>query len=73
MEIRFPTDDESPHYLSQFVFSRAGDAILIEVTDQRNNQKCATLVDLENFKSAMSSLGAIKCIETEQVIRLKDF
>ena len=63
MEIRFPTDDESPHYLSHFVLSRAGAAVLLEVTDMRNTQKCAALIPLEKFVEAAALLGAIKVVD----------
>ena len=63
MEIRFPTGDDSPHYLATFIFSRAGDAMLIEVADQRNTHKCSTLVPLETFREAMATLGAVKIVD----------
>jgi len=63
MEIRFPTDADSPHYLSYFVLSRAGDAVLIEVADQRNQQKCAALIPLEKFVEVAALLGAIKIVD----------
>lgn len=63
MEIRFSTDADSPHYLSQFVLSRAGDAVLLEVTDERNRQKCAALVPLQTFVEAVAMLGAVKVVD----------
>jgi len=63
MEIRFPTDADSPHYLSSFVLSRAGNAVLLEVADQRNQQKCAALIPLQTFIEAVAMLGAIKTVD----------
>lgn len=72
MEIRFPATD-APHYLSEIVFSRGGDAINIEVVDRRNVQKALFSIDRQQFIEAMSALGCVKEIQTEQVVRLKDF
>ena len=72
MEIRFPATD-APHYLQEIVFSRGGNKINIEIVDTRNVQKALYSIERETFTEAMAMLGCIKEIQTEQVIRLKDF
>lgn len=71
-EIRFPMT-EAPHYLSTLVFSRGGDAVNIEIVDARNQQKALCSILLDTFREAMAFLGCVKEIQTEQVIKLKDF
>lgn len=72
MEIRFPMTD-APHYLTTLVFSRGGDAINIEIVDGRNQQRALCTIPLADFREAMAMFGCVKEIQTEQVIRVKDF
>jgi len=72
MEIRFPATD-APPYLREIVFSRGGDKINVEIVDGRNTQKALYSIDRNTFLEAMAMLGCIKEIQTEQIIRLKDF
>lgn len=72
MNIRFPAT-EAPHYLNTIVFSRGGDAINIEIADDKNQQKALYCIPRDQFIEAMALLGCIKCIETEHVISIKEF
>lgn len=71
-EIRFPMTD-APHYLTTLVFSRGGEAVNVEVVDERNQQKALCTIPLDKFREAMAFLGCVKVIEGESVIKLKEF
>lgn len=62
MEIRFRTDDDSPPYLHQFVFTKSDEFVSIEVVDYRDGQKCHAAVPINDFREAMGALGIVKVI-----------
>ncbi len=57
MEIRFPADSETPHYLQEIAFSKSGENVVIQVVSDRNTEKARYVVDRTAFVQAMRALG----------------
>lgn len=57
MEIRFPADNETPHYLQGIVFSKSGESVVIQIVDHRNTEKARYVIDQHQFAQAMRVIG----------------